>query len=308
MSRFQALQCFVAVVEAGSFTAAADRLGVAKSAVSRRIRELEQRLGAQLLNRTTRATDLTDSGRAFYERTVRVLADLDEAEAAVAQRGGRLIGTLRVALPLSFGTRHMAAPISAFLDAHPDIDLQADLNDRRVDLVAEGMDLALRIGHLRDSTLIARKLFDVRFVTCASPAYLAEHGTPETPADLVNHGVLVYTNVTDPRLLPYVDGDGMSHDVRVQPRMAASNGDLLVAAAAEGQGVVVEPNFMAAEAVTDGRLVPVLSDYARPPTPAYIVYPHTRHLSLRVRAFIDHLIAWFEGELPWDRCCGSVEG
>ncbi|MEL6449532.1 MAG: LysR family transcriptional regulator [Pseudomonadota bacterium] len=304
MSRLQALQHFVAVVEAGSFTAAADRLGVAKSAVSRRVRELEQRLGAQLLNRTTRATDLTDSGRAFYERAVRVLADLDEAEAAVAQRGGRLIGTLRVALPLSFGTLHMAAPIAAFLEAHPEIDLQVDLNDRRVDLVSEGMDLALRIGHLRDSTLIARKLFDVKFVTCASPAYLAAHGTPATPEDLTDHHVLVYTNVTDPRLLPYVDPEGQSHDVRVEPRLAASNGDLLVAAAAEGQGIVVEPNFMAAQAVADGSLVPILHGYSRPTTPAYIVYPHTRHLSLRVRAFIDHVIAWYSGELPWDACCG----
>ncbi|MEO1118952.1 MAG: LysR family transcriptional regulator [Pseudomonadota bacterium] len=304
MSRLQALQHFVAVVEAGSFTAAADRLGVAKSAVSRRVRELEQRLGAQLLNRTTRATDLTDSGRAFYERAVRVLADLDEAEAAVAQRGGRLIGTLRVALPLSFGTLHMAAPIAAFLEAHPEIDLQVDLNDRRVDLVSEGMDLALRIGHLRDSTLIARKLFDVKFVTCASPAYLAAHGTPATPEDLTDHHVLVYTNVTDPRLLPYVDAEGQSHDVRVEPRLAASNGDLLVAAAAEGQGIVVEPNFMAAQAVADGSLVPILHGYSRPTTPAYIVYPHTRHLSLRVRAFIDHVIAWYSGELPWDACCG----
>ncbi|MEO1320139.1 MAG: LysR family transcriptional regulator [Pseudomonadota bacterium] len=304
MSRLQALQHFVAVVEAGSFTAAADRLGVAKSAVSRRVRELEQRLGAQLLNRTTRATDLTDSGRAFYERAVRVLADLDEAEAAVAQRGGRLIGTLRVALPLSFGTLHMAAPIAAFLEAHPEIDLQVDLNDRRVDLVSEGMDLALRIGHLRDSTLIARKLFDVKFVTCASPAYLAAHGTPATPEDLTDHHVLVYTNVTDPRLLPYVDAEGQSHDVRVEPRLAASNGDLLVAAAAEGQGIVVEPNFMAAQAVAGGSLVPILDGYSRPTTPAYIVYPHTRHLSLRVRAFIDHVIAWYSGELPWDACCG----
>ncbi|MEO0616604.1 MAG: LysR family transcriptional regulator [Pseudomonadota bacterium] len=305
MGRLQALQHFVAVVEAGSFTAAADRLGVAKSAVSRRVRELEQRLGAQLLNRTTRATDLTDSGRAFYERAVRVLADLDEAEAAVAQRGGRLIGTLRVALPLSFGIRHMAAPIAAFLEAHPDIDMQTDLNDRRVDLVSEGMDLALRIGHLRDSTLIARKLFDVKFVTCASPGYLAAHGTPATPEDLADHRVLVYTNVTDPRLLPYVDADGRSRDVRVEPRLAASNGDLLVAAAAEGQGVVVEPNFMAAEAVANGSLVPILAGFSRPPTPAYVVYPHTRHLSLRVRAFIDHLIEWFAGELPWDTCCGG---
>ncbi|MEM6810511.1 MAG: LysR family transcriptional regulator [Pseudomonadota bacterium] len=305
MGRLQALQHFVAVVEAGSFTAAADRLGVAKSAVSRRVRELEQRLGAQLLNRTTRATDLTDSGRAFYERAVRVLADLDEAEAAVAQRGGQLIGTLRVALPLSFGLLHMAAPIAAFLEAHPEIDLQVDLNDRRVDLVSEGMDLALRIGHLRDSTLIARKLFDVKFVTCASPAYLAAHGTPTTPDELTDHHVLVYTNVTDPRLLPYVDAAGQPHDVRVAPRLAASNGDLLVAAAAEGRGIVVEPNFMAARAVAGGSLVPILDGYSRPATPAYIVYPHTRHLSLRVRAFIDHVIEWFSGELPWDACCGG---
>ena len=158
------------------------------------------------------------------------------------------------------------------------------------------MDLALRIGRLRDSTLIARKLFDVRFVTCASPAYLAEHGEPATPADLVDHRVLAYTNVPDPRVLPYLDGGGRAHDAA----KATS------AHAAGEQGIVVEPTFMSADAVDSGALVPILRAYTRPPVPAWIVYPHTRHLSLRVRAFIDHLVEWFSGELPWDRCCAAA--
>ncbi|MEL6216143.1 MAG: LysR family transcriptional regulator, partial [Pseudomonadota bacterium] len=182
MARFQELECFVAVVETGSITAAADRLELAKSAVSRRLAALEKRLSVQLLNRTTRAIDLTNTGRAFYERAVAVLSDLAEAESAVAQERGTLSGVLRLALPLSFSVRHMGEPLSAFLAEHPEVQCQIDLNDRRVDLVAEGVDLALRIGVLEESTLVARKLFDASATVCASPNYLERRGTPTQPS------------------------------------------------------------------------------------------------------------------------------
>ncbi|MGB5166563.1 MAG: LysR family transcriptional regulator, partial [Woeseiaceae bacterium] len=170
MDKFEDIQAFVAVVEAGTFTAAADRLDTAKSAVSRRVSALEERLGVQLLRRTTRVLNLTETGRAFYEHAKRILSDLEEAEAAVQQEHGELRGTLRVALPLSFGVRHMCGPIATFGKLHPQVQFDLDLNDRRVDLIEENMDVALRIGRLSDSSLIARRLFDAHSVVCASPS------------------------------------------------------------------------------------------------------------------------------------------
>ena len=169
MHKFEDLQAFVAVVEAGTFTAAAERLNLAKSAVSRRVSALEERLGVQLLRRTTRVLNLTETGQSLYEHGARILAVLDEAEAAVQQEHGELRGTLRVALPLSFGVRHMCKPIAAFSHRHPNLKFDLDLNDRRIVIVEEGIDVAVRIAHLADSSLIDRKLFDVRTVVDASP-------------------------------------------------------------------------------------------------------------------------------------------
>mgnify|MGYP001548665658 FL=1 len=303
MRRFEELQAFVAVVETGSFTAAAERLGAAKSAVSRRVSSLEERLGVQLLRRTTRSLNLTDTGRSFYEHSARILADLDEAEAAVLQEHGELRGSLRVALPLSFGVRHMAEPIAEFSRRHPRVTFDLDLNDRRVDLLQEGADLALRIGRLRDSSLIARKLFDARTVVCASQAYLDRHGEPETPDDLGAHQCLVYSNVADPSRWVYYDADGARGQVTVNVAMSASNGDFLRQVAVAGQGIVMQPTFIAGEMIRSGDLVPILKDYNWPVTPAYAVYPPTRHLSYRVRALIDFLVERFAGVPYWDEEC-----
>jgi DNA-binding transcriptional LysR family regulator len=303
MRRFEELQAFVAVVETGSFTAAAERLGAAKSAVSRRVSSLEERLGVQLLRRTTRSLNLTDTGRSFYEHSARILADLDEAEAAVLQEHGELRGSLRVALPLSFGVRHMAEPIAEFSRRHPRVTFDLDLNDRRVDLLQEGADLALRIGRLRDSSLIARKLFDARTVVCASQAYLDRLGEPETPDDLGAHQCLVYSNVADPSRWVYYDADGARGQVTVNVAMSASNGDFLRQVAVAGQGIVMQPTFIAGEMIRSGDLVPILKDYNWPVTPAYAVYPPTRHLSYRVRALIDFLVERFAGVPYWDEEC-----
>lgn len=308
MDRFEDLQTFAAVAESGSFTAAAERLDVAKSAVSRRVSALEERLGAQLMHRTTRKLSLTDSGAAFYERAQRLLADLEEAESAVAQAHGELRGQLRVALPLAFGLRHMSRPICEFNRRHPKIVFDLDLNDRRVDLVEEGMDLALRIGHLRDSTLIARKLFDVRTVVCASPDYLKAQGTPKTPEELADHSCLVYSNLPDPRRWGYIDDKGERQYVRVGPGMSASNGEFIARAAAAGLGIVMHPTFIVHELIQSGKLVPVLTEYGWPVTPGYALYPPTRHLSYRVRAFIDFLADWFSGPASWDIDCGRDAG
>ncbi len=300
------MRAFVTVVDAGSFTAAAERLDVAKSAVSRRVSALEERLGVQLIRRTTRRLSLTESGSGFYERCTRILADLDEAESAVAQEHGELRGRLRVALPLSFGMRHMHEPICAFSREHPLVDFDLDLNDRRVDLVEEGMDVAVRIGRLPDSTLIARKLFDARTAVCAGPAYLTQFGTPDTPQDLRDHTCLVYSNLAEPDRWRYTDKNGRRQHVVVGRGMIASSGDFLCMAAAANRGVILQPTFITHEAIATGRLVPVLTEFGWPVTPAYAVYPPTRHLSYRVRAFIDHLVNYFSGTASWDRDCADA--
>lgn len=303
MRRFEDLQTFVAVVEAGSFTAAADRLGIAKSAASRRMASLESRLGVQLLQRTTRRLNLTDTGRSFYERSARILADLDEAEAAVLQEHGELRGKLRIALPLSFSISHMGKPIAEFARRYPKVTFDLDLNDRRVDLVQEGADLALRIGRLSDSSLIARRLFDSHTVVCASPAYLEEYGVPKTAEDLRDHHCLVYGNLSDPTRWVGRDKEGTEHPVDVQAALSATSGDFLSQMAAKGLGIALQPTFIAGELIQRGELLPLLTDYEWPTMPAYAVYPPTRHLSFRVRTFIDFLVEYFSGTPYWDEEC-----
>jgi len=306
MDKFEDIQAFVAVVDAGSFTAAAERLGSAKSAISRRVSALEERLGVQLLHRTTRVLNLTETGRSFYEHGTRILADLEEAEAAVQQEHGELRGTLRFALPLSFGVRHMCGPIATFSKLHPKVRFQLDLNDRRVDLIEENFDVAIRIGRLTDSSLIARRLFDVKAVVCASPHYLNVHGHPETPEDLQNHECLVYSNLADPRKWQYEDRDGNTGVAPIAAALTASSGDFLCNAAAHGMGIVIQPTFIASQAIRAGQLVPILTDYTFPISPAYAVYPPTRHLSYRVRALIDFLAEKFSGTPQWDRDCATL--
>lgn len=303
MHRFEELETFVAIVEAGSITAAAERLGAAKSAVSRRLAALEERLGVQLFTRTTRRMTLTDTGRSFYARSARILADLEEAESAVAQAHGELRGRLRVALPLSFGLHHMCEPIAEFGRRHPQVSFDLDLNDRRIDLVEEGMDLAVRIGRLRDSSLIARKLFDARTVVCAGPGYLERHGTPRRPDELQDHTGLVYSNLPDPDHWAWTEPDGTRRRVPIRSRMTVNSGDFLCNAAACNMGVVMQPTFIAHEAIRRGDLAPILADVRWPVTPAYAVYPPTRHLSYRVREFIDYLAEVFSGTPSWDREC-----
>lgn len=303
MRKFDELQAFIAVVETGSFTSAADRLDMAKSVLSRRVSALEERLGVQLLHRTTRRLNLTDSGRSFYEHGARVLADLEEAESAVMQEHGELRGILRVALPLSFGVRHMCHPVAEFSRRHPQVSFDLDLNDRRIDLVEEGADLAVRIGRLADSSLIARRLFEARTVVCGSPAYFEQYGTPGTPAELRDHRCLAYGNLPEPGKWVCRDGDGTRIEVDTEPVMKVTSGDFLNTAAAEGLGIVLQPTFIAGESIRRGDLVPVLTDYEWPVTPAYALYPPTRHLSYRVREFIDYLADYFSGKPRWDEDC-----
>lgn len=306
MDRFEDLQTFVTVVETGSFTAAADRLDVAKSAVSRRLSALEGRLGVQLIRRTTRRLNLTETGQSFHVHCVRILADLEEAESAVTQEHGELRGRLRVALPLSFGLHHMCKPIARFSRRHPGVDFDLDLNDRKVDLLEEGIDVAVRIGRLKDSTLIARKIFESRTVVCGGRQYLQERGTPHTPDDLRQHSCLAYSNLAEPDRWTYFGEDGGKTAVVIKPVMSVNSGEFLCAAAGLNLGLIMLPTFIAHEAIRRGDLVPVLTDWHWPVTPAYAIYPQTRHLSYRVRAFIDFLVEYFSGTSSWDRDCHEV--
>ncbi|MEJ2575360.1 MAG: LysR family transcriptional regulator [Gammaproteobacteria bacterium] len=301
MDRFADIETFVAVVDLGSFSAAAERLGTAKSAVSRRVAQLEGRLGARLLNRTTRRLSLTDAGRALHERAKRILSDLEEAEGEVAHAEAALRGRLKVATPLSFGLLHLGPALEDFLIQHPELEVELDLNDRQVDLVSEGFDLALRIGQLTDSSLIARRISTVRRVTVASPDYLARHGTPQHPGELDRHHGLRYTNVPRQEAWSYFDAQGRPVRPRVPDRLAANNGELLADAAERGLGIAVQPTFMVHEALREGRLRAVLTDWTLAEQGMYLVYPPGRFLSQRVRAYSDHLAGCFGDRPYWDR-------
>ena len=296
MDRFADLSMFVAVVDSGGISAAAERLGVAKSAVSRRLADLEGRLGAQLLRRTTRRLTLTDSGRAFHERAKNILADLEEAEQSVSQAHGALRGRLNVALPLAYGIRHVGPLITEFMALHPAVEFDLDFNDRRIDLMQEGFDLAIRVARLPDSSLIARRLAPVPSALCASPDYLARRGTPARAADLAGHEALVYSNLANPDTWNFVGPEGQPGSVKVPVRLRANNGEFLTRAAIAGQGVILHPTFYLDEAIRAGQLVPLLTDHAWPQVNAYAVYPPTRHLSRRVRALVDFLAERLAGQ------------
>jgi DNA-binding transcriptional LysR family regulator len=266
---------------------------------------LEDRLGVQLMRRTTRSLTITDTGSSFYERSARILADLEEAESAVAQEHGDLRGRLRVALPLSFGVHHMGAPLAEFRKRHPAVDLDLDLSDRYVDLMQDGFDVAIRIGPQKDSSLIARRIFDSRLVVCASSDYIDANGEPASPDELIDHNCLVYTGTADPNPWAYEDSDGSQRRVRVRPAMSANSGDILMQAAADGLGVTLQPTFLAHSFIKEGRLLPLMTDVSWPIAIGYAVYPPTRHLSYRVREFISFLAGWFEGVPYWDLDCGG---
>lgn len=306
MDRFADMQMFVRLVEVGSISAAADRLDVAKSAVSRRLADLEGRLGVQLFQRTTRRMNLTDSGRNYYARCVRILADLEETELAVSQAHGALRGKLRVALPLSFGLQHLTPLINEFANLHPEVEFDLDFNDRQIDLMQEGFDLAVRIAQLSDSSLIARRLAVVRQMVCASPSYIAQHGAPKTPDELADHACLVYSNLSAPDLWTYYDTKNSARRVKIPIKLRANNGDFLCRAAMAGQGIIMQPTFYMADAICRGDLVPILRQYQWPEVNAYAVYPPTRHLSTRVRAFVDFLAEKLSGEPYWDHAIAQL--
>ena len=292
MNRLEELEAFVAVVDFHGFGNAGEKLGVAKSMVSRRVSELEKRLGVQLLQRTTRRQSLTEAGREFHQRALQILSDLNEAEQVVADTQCRVAGKIRLALPLGLGASELAEPISRFMEDNPGIVIEVDLNDRQIDLVEENIDLAIRIGDLEDSTLIARKLASVHFAICASPEYLARFGEPQHPAELPAHEVLVYSNVAVGRQWFYQQ-DGKRVSPRMKYRLSANNGEFLASVARHGQGIVSGPLAFLQDAIERGELVQILTGFTRQVTGRYAVYPPGRLVSQRVRVLSDALYAHF---------------
>lgn len=299
MDRLDDMLAFIKVVDTRSFTAAAERLNLSKSVISRRISELENRLGARLLNRTTRKLSLTEVGQAFYDRCTRILADLDEAEQAVADLHATPRGRLRINAPVSFGMVHLAPAIAEFLIRYPSIDIDLNLNDRFVDLVEEGYDVAVRIGKLRDSSLIARRLAPARRVVCASPSYLERRGSPMVPEDLTSHDCLIYTNSPMAEQWSFRVNDEI-RSVRVNGILRSNNGDLLKTAAIAGLGITVIPTFLCGDALKSGELQTIMSECYVSETTVYAVYPQNRHLSPKVRAFVDFLATRFGPRPYWD--------
>jgi DNA-binding transcriptional LysR family regulator len=299
MDRFQAIRVFTQVVEAGSFSAAAGKLGLSATATSRHVADLEEHLHTRLLNRTTRRVSLTETGRAFYERSVQQLADLDEAEQEAQRAAAVPRGTLRLTASVNFGVRHVAPAIAAFLAAHAEVRFDVSLSDRIVDLVEEGFDLAIRIGSPGSENVVARKLGETRLVPCASPAYLAVHGAPNVPEDLARHNCFTYEYVAPRNLWRFRDAGGAERAVRVSGTLHSNNGDLLAEAAALGAGIVFEPAFIVGPDVRAGRLVPLLQDFEPPATPIYAVYPSRKHLSAKVRLFVEFLVERFAKGQDW---------
>lgn len=299
MDHFATLTAFVHTVECGGFTAAARRLGLSKSLVSRQVAQLETNLGARLLQRTTRRLSPTEVGQAYYQRAQRILADLADAAAEIGHLQAAPRGKLRISAPMSFGVLHLAPALPRFLAACPELELDLALSDRFVDLVEEGFDVAVRIGRLSDSTLVARRIAPIRRVVCASPAYLARCGTPQNPADLTEHACLSHLD-QGPAEWRFVV-DGQQQTIKVNSRLRAGNGEALRILALAGLGLTYLPTFFVGDDLRSGTLVPVLSPYVPGDSALHGVYPHGRHLTAKVRAFLDFLGECYGPVPPWDR-------
>ncbi|ASJ75292.1 LysR family transcriptional regulator [Granulosicoccus antarcticus] len=303
MDRFEDLRTFVRVSELSSVSKAAAELQRAPSAVSRRLSELEARLGSQLLTRTTRQIVLTDAGERFLVRAQQILADLEEAEECVGEDVQSLTGTLRLTAPLSFGLKHLTPAITGFLKANPDLQIDMDLNDQHRDLISNRLDLAIRIGTLHDSSLKSRLLAPINQIVAAAPSFWKEHGKPAFAAELSRYPGLCYSNLASPGRWSYTDASGKPGLVDIHSiRMLANNGDVLLSSAIDGLGILLEPTFLMNDAILNGSLEPVLMDHHWGRHGLHAVYPDTRFLPARTRAFIDYLVNNF-GDTPlWDEC------
>jgi DNA-binding transcriptional LysR family regulator len=287
------LKAFVTVVETGGFNRAADQLEASAAAVSRRVSGLEVALGVKLLHRTTRQIDLTEAGRQFYADVVNIIESLEQAEEKIQTGRETIKGNLRIAAPLSFGVGRIAPILPDFMKRHPELKVHLQLEDHFTDLVAQGIDVAIRIGSLKDSTLVATRLASIPLIFCASPGYLAKHGEPEEPEDLSAHACLHYSLLSTRENWTFSTGD-VAPDVEIAGPLSTNNGDVLKEAAIQGLGITTIPTFIVEDALEDGRLKAILTGYSPEPFGLYAVRPSRHFTPARVRALIDYLRGQFD--------------
>lgn len=308
LDRLTGLEVFAKVAAAGSLSAAARAIGMSQTMVTKHIAALEARLGVKLFHRTTRRLSITEAGRNYLESSGRILAEIEAADAAVAADRAEPRGLLRINAPVSFGARQIAPLLAEFAERHPLVTVELGLNDRLVDLAEEGWDLAIRIGNLSDSSLIARRIAPCRIAICAAPSYLQARGRPLTVASLGSHNCLGYTLSQRHPVDRWVFGAKADISVQVSGNLRANNGDALRAAAIAGQGLIQQPTFIVADDISAGRLVALTLDQ---PTVAlagiYAVFLPDRHPAAKVRAFIEFIATRFAPEPPWDRIFTSPE-
>lgn len=299
MDRLQAMRVFTAVVEIGSFARAAEQLHLSATAASRHVAELEKHLGAQLLQRSTRRLNLTEIGTNYYDRCRSILADVEEAEAQAATSESQPRGMLRISLPTSFGIRYIAPAIPEFCKRYPDLHLELSFSDRIVDLVEEGIDMAVRITGDLKTSLVARKLAPVGMVCCASPAYLEHYGTPHHPDDLRQHNCLTYSYSPNLNIWKF-ERDGREYQVPVKGRIGTNSGDMSRLATVNGLGIDTLPTFLVCDELRSGKLIPILTDYTIPSINVYAVYLPAARRAARIKAMVDHLWDTLgHGNPPW---------
>jgi DNA-binding transcriptional LysR family regulator len=297
---------FVRVAETGAFARAAERMGMSKSILSRRVARLEKQLGAKLLTRTASGAQPTVIGESYYARAANILAELEAAREVVADAVTQIAGPIRIAGPLSFGTEHLAPALAEFAKRHPKVELDISFEDRTVDLVAGGFDLAVRLGNLEDSSLVARRIAPLRRLVLGAPSYLDARGRPEHPRDLARHDLLVYANAGRAEQWRFRTEKGWEH-VRISPRLRTDNGEMLRAAADSGLGLCILPSFIAAPSIERGALEPILRDYPLEEGGVHVVMPPGRAITARVRALVDFLAERFGPEPSWDPCWMAAE-
>ena len=290
MDKYQEMRVFSTVVEAGSFVAAAESLGMSKAAVSRYVSELEQRLGVRLIHRTTRKLSLTPEGEVFLARCQDILSSIDASEAEISTRSVTVSGLLKVSVPVSFGIRHMAPLWHEFLDKYPQVSLDVQLADRVIDLVDEGLDLAVRIARLPDSSLISRQIASTRLVLCAAPNYLERKGIPKHPSELVEHDVVSYSLLATGDQWHFEGPEGPI-SVKVRPRMWSNNGDSCIAACVQGAGIQLQPTFLIEQELRRGALIEILPQFRAANLGIYVVYPTRKFVLPKVRALVEFLDA-----------------
>lgn len=299
MGQLENMQIFAKVVEAGSITKAAEQLNLAKSAVSKRLNELEQRLGVKLINRTTRKSSLTEAGITYFRQSKLILDEVDELNGKISSTQQNLNGILKLAAPLSFGVLHLVSALDQFAALYPELRLDINFSDRKIDLIEEGFDLAIRIGKLQDSTLQARAIAPIRHILCASPDYIAQSGLPLEPADLKSHKFLRYNRLPLAGI-ELIDNNSRLLTAHIDAHITSNNGDFLKVMAVSGHGIVCLPSFIIWKELATGALQPILPEYTLPTMQAYAIYPESRFLAQKVRVLIDYLTEYFGDAAYWD--------